>query len=376
MLKRWSTYIDRARNIGDVDTLLRSKWINAIKHLQKELGYGFLKNAPNDHPLILALHNSTSGGKWAIETLIEIAETLSYFKSASDTYSKLHGKLTSARLCRAEGMPFIEVVTIFRNKNYQIELLHEDPQNKNADMSITDRETQDKFYLEVSRINNSSTVEESQTSYDALFRKFPMLDVPYSFHQVTNFNEAEIGDVIQTIFRVRTEAINANGIVFFEDGKIKLAISPAEQRKELEQWCFDNNMRLGLHGVPLDFNETKRIANNKIKRKSIQIKANSSGLIFIPVSALYFFVNKIDDAICEIQDGMKKYLNVVGVVLWGSCVLDPGENHREIGKEYIYLKRIKYGCLLRHVLFIQNPAYRGLLKNDTIENIRRCVLTI
>jgi hypothetical protein len=156
--------------------------------------------------------------------------------------------------------------------------------------------------------------------------------------------------------------------VHYSHDKIRLAVAHPEKYDQLKQWIDDNDYRQGLLGALLNFNETKRISNNKIKAKARQIPANGTGLIYIPVNTLYFWGIDLEQAIAAIESQLQDNANVLGLVLYGYLQTPVETSDVSLNDHYFSVKNMDRG-LSRFLVFVRNPHYTGSLKPETINVI-------
>src|SRR6185503_1944952 len=353
----------------DITEQLRKEWIGALLFLEHELGGDFFKNCGLTHPLFFAVNNTSHGGLWAMETLIDLSKTLEKLKASTTTYPKLLKKLRSSNRCQAEGMPFIQIAAMYLQAGLEIHFVEEAKLQKTADIEVRNPATGEKFYIEVSKLNNSEITEESGRSYAEFRKQFPVLyDTWHSCYQMRNFKGEEIKEVVQTILIKREDMLSEDKVLYYKDNNIKLIIAPFSKKGEFDQLCNSKNMRNGVHGIPLAFDETQRISNNKLPQKCQQIPTGYSGIIYVPVNQIYLWVVNPNKAIMDYQKQLKRYPNILGVVMYGDT-LNPENSYSTEGGEYIFTNKMLNHGILRKMLFVKNPIYDDFLSADAIAKI-------
>lgn len=351
----WNYYTDRAANFPfeDMPAELRGRWIAAIHVWRDELGRDFLKSHGATHPIVIMLQNGATGAVWAIEKIINSASDLLLLKADMTSYRKLKEKLYSPAKCKNEGMPFLDVAAMFMAKGYGVTFLDEVPGRKNPDIGLTDPLSGEKLFIEVSRLEVSDDTLSSERSYRDFCALFPFVDIPYSCYQARNFAREDIADVLDRVQAHRVQTLSANDISYHEDSEIRLAMAPIHMRAEFEDWCMANNMRSGLHGKSLDFDETRRIKNNKLDKECKQILPGTSGLVIIPCHAIYFYMIDVEQAVHSFQQVLDKYPSVLGIAVYAD-ILDATEEVIFVGEGYHMSVKLVGGVLARKILFVEN----------------------
>lgn len=366
----WSNYLEFAKRFvsDDISDQLRKNWVDALLFLERELGDNYIENCQLDHPIFVAINNTTHGGTWAIDTLITIYKTLQELKNKTITYSKLRGKLLSPTKYKTEMIPFIEISELYMKAGFEINFLEENSSQKTPDIEVVHTANNEKFFIEVSKLNDNETVKDSILSYSELCNQLSLLDIPYSCNQLRNFHGSEVNEVVKNILLQREKAIHLNEIIHYKDDYITLTIAPQSKFAEFNLWLDDNDRRKGHHGISLNFNETRRIADYKIPLKSKQIPIGSTGIIYLPVNSIYFWVLDVQNAVIKFQDALRKHPNILGVVIY-SNVLDPNESFSCVQDDFVLTNKMINTGVLRKTLFVLNPTYDYSLTSEVIKKI-------
>jgi len=373
LLKRrfsWNGYLEFAQQYtaAEITDDLRQRWIASIQFLRQELGEGFFDSCGKEHPFRLVLENARTGSTSGIQRLLGYAHVMQTLKQNLGSYQKLLDKIRPRAACVAEGRPFIDVAEMYLQKGYDVLLSEEDGQNKCPDLEIRHPQTGERFFIEISKINPSKPVTESTSSYDLLFKRVWLFRYVYSCRLKKSFDEVTADAVAQQILKICQQAEEEDNLLFHDDEYISLAAVSIKQIQKFDQWLIDCDQRKGLHGVPLNLDETHRIANNKIKKECEQIPNEHSGVIYIPVSPLSFLQMDPYETSIAFQKQLQCFSNIIGIVLFGEIESVNGE-FCVSNSDFIRSRKVMYKTLIREMLFVSNPAYIPSLSDATLDAI-------
>jgi len=366
---QWEKHIEYATRCNYGTDEYRNEWVEALEFCRKELGKSFLKSCGKNHPL---LNLVKSKGHWETDELIGVVKLLSQLKNTESGYKKLTAKLASETSCRAEGKPFIEVLQMLSNAGFKCSLLEEIKTAKTPDIEISNPVTNERVFIEVSKLGEGESREMIQENYDRfLVALEPQAAyMPYSFAQLRYLDESEMKKSLSVVTDCREKAMKEETIIFYQDEMIRFTVCHNSKYAELMEWIEKNDYRKGPLGAPLNFDDTHRLCNNKLDKKAKQIPSNSSGMVYIPVNSIYFMVFDIEKTIGLFTAKMKKYPNLFGVVMYAT-VIDGAEEMAEIAEGHFYgIKKI-YKAVSRYLFFVRNPHFSLPLSEDIIRKIYR-----
>jgi hypothetical protein len=305
---------------------------------------------------------------WRTDDLIRLVETMQELKASDSNYSALLRKLKGKESCEQEGIPFLEIIGMYRKVGCRVTIPTETKKQVSPDICIFSPVTQDNFYIEVSRLGENEERALLDQNYRQLLGVFDFdkYQLPYSCTQFRYITNNEMPGVLANIRDLKERAVRDENVIFFEDDKIRLAVAHPSKFDQLEKWIDVHDYRKGLHGPPLDFDETYRICNNKIRKKAKQIPPEKSGLIYIPLNSLFFWVWDPVQSIMAIERQLAHYPNVYGVVMYAHLIhnVEP-VTIKESGHFYSIKKMNE--TVIRYLLFVQNKKYKGSLSKETLD---------
>jgi len=366
---QWEKHIEYATRCNYGTDEYRNEWVEALEFCRKELGKSFLKSCGKNHPLFNLVK---SKGHWETDELIGLVKLLSQLKNTESGYKKLTAKLASETACRAEGKPFIEVLQMLSNAGFKCSLLEEIKTVKTPDIEIINPETNERIFIEISKLGEGDNREMIQDNYKQfLIALEPPGDyTPYSFAQLRYLDELEMEQSLSIVADNRAKAMKEETIVYYQDEKIRFAVAHISKYSELMEWIEKNDYRKGPLGAPLNFDDTHRLCNNKLDKKAKQIPTNSPGIVYIPVNSIYFMVFDIEKTIGLFTSKMKKYPNLFGVVMYAT-IIDGAETVSEIAEGHFYGIKKSNNAVSRYLFFVRNPHFSFLLSEDTVCKIYR-----
>ncbi|HXB45391.1 MAG TPA: hypothetical protein VNV85_15100 [Puia sp.] len=366
----WEVLFERIKLAIDVEETKKEKWKEAVDFLKIELGNGFFKNCGIDHPVANKL-NSAPG---RLDDLLGFFDTLQKLKAMNSNYPYLIAKLKRREECKSEGIFFTEIAKQLLQNDFQVHFIQEKQDQKTPDMLITDNATEDTFYIEVSQINESEERTRTNTEHRIISNVFWNygFDLLHSCHQLKHIDDEEMTYIINKIKAMKDEAYADKSFILFSDDCIDIAIAHPNKIEDFLHWKRMNRRENGVTGLSVDFNDTKRIiSNSKIYNKVKQLPKDSTGLLHMPISYLYFLTMDRGQTIISIAEEILGYPQLLGVVLY-SDIGQPMPEEEIIFQEHAISVKIING-LTRHTVFIYNHAYKGTLAEETIQRIKNSI---
>jgi hypothetical protein len=241
---------------------------------------------------------------------------------------------------------------------------------KNPDIVITGPESGEHFYIEVSKVNESKVRDNQQDNYEELYAalSYGEYQLPYSCNQLAYISPDEMPEVLALIHDVLKRATFEKQFIVHVDEKIRIAVAHPDRYSELGHWITINDFRKGLLGLPLNFNDTSRIANYKIEREAEQIPVGYSGLIYLPINALYYVHFDMEESINYFNKKLMVFPNVLGVVTYGYLVDDAEPANFPVDGHFFNIRRI-HERVSRYLCFVRNEHYTGTLTEVTLNAI-------
>jgi hypothetical protein len=242
---------------------------------------------------------------------------------------------------------------------------------KSPDIEIVNPDNNDRFFIEVSTVNSSDERNLISENYHFLHREFHFVPPIYlcTGRQKKEISREERAEIQKIISDVKKQVDQSNEIVPYSDERFEFWLAPFEMVEELDRICEQNGTRRNdVSGLPLNFDETDRLINNKIRIEAKQIPAESNGLIYFPVSPLFFMTADISDSIIRLQDYIVRFSNLVGIVLYSKVLDSQEEAFVEIEKHF-FSRKMFSGVLCRELFFVYNYNCMMQLADETIQKI-------
>jgi len=365
--KNWGKQIEFIQKFDGLGEPEKSEYIAALSFFEKELGKGFLKSSPNDHPFQQKINNRAP---WQIRELIDHANTLSVLKSKLTNYPKLIKKLSSVKDAKAEGFPFLEIAGNHMKENLEIEFIEEEKKARTPDMLVINPKNNDKYYIELSELNLGERREIISHNHHFIFNLFNRI-APFFFYtgiQKKVIEKDEYPDIEKIIKSAKERAHETGKTVSYLDERIEFWIFPEAQLVDVEKFCESKRMRENdVRGLPLNLDEISRL-QWKIDDKAKQIPFDKNGIIYFVANALFFLSHDIDLIFSRIENYLARFPNIIGIVIYSKTLEHIEETNFMIDKHYAGVS-VKEGALCRRVIYIHNYECNLLIDQSTFEKI-------
>jgi len=297
------------------DDARKYEWREALAFFRSELGQGFWETCTPNHPLYKIFDNSSGN----VQYIIGLANTLKVLKATSITYDKLLGKILSERKCQNEGRYFVEIARDLLRQGFHFELIPESV-SKTPDIQLFHIATGTKLFVEVSHITERDLRNQAYDQFEEVLKAFmdDGIDLPYGCKIKKHMQQEELVAIKQIIAEMRNRVLREKTILFCENVFIKMAVAHPSKAIEFDLWKKENQI-LGLSGPNLDFDDTKRILfGGKIQNKIKQLPSDAPGILYFPISLMYFLAMRLPESIIGFQDVLKKYPNIIGLTLFSN----------------------------------------------------------
>jgi hypothetical protein len=253
---------------------------------------------------------------------------------------------------------------------FKCSLLEEIKTVKTPDIEISNPETKESIFVEISQLGDGESREMIQGNYNRFLRVLEpqAAYMPYSFAQLRYLNESEMTKSLSVVMDCREKAMEEEAIVYYQDELIRFAVCHNNKYAELMEWIEKNDYRKGPMGAPLNFDDTHRLCNNKLDKKAKQVPPNSPGIVYIPVNSIYFMVFDIENAVRLFTAKMIKYPNLFGVVMYAT-VIDGAEEISEKSDVHFFGIKRPNGVVSKYLFFVRNLHFSLPISDDTITRI-------
>ena len=368
---KWDKQIEFLTESETIPSQMKKDLVEAYSFLRKELGEDFLKNAwGKNHPVHFYLSNKVID---SLEWTLKLEYTLRFFKATDPKYPSLIDKLKSVTLSSHEGIPFVDISYTFIKQGLEVRVEPNTDSTKKPDMEVFDRENNVRFFIEVSTLNESDERRKISDNYHILFNKlhFSAPCLPFSCFQKKYLDETELKITFEEIQQLNENSNSQESFLTLINDRIELAVAHEKNEAALTQWCNENGQRsLDLEGLPLNFDESSRISRNKIQREAKQIPAGFPGIIYIPISPLYFWVADLNMAIALFEGPLAVTKNILGIVLYSYIGTTAGEiSHHE--SNHFFGRKMVGERTCRDLFFVFNRNCEYEINPQTMDKIYR-----
>ncbi|HEU4573446.1 MAG TPA: hypothetical protein VFS36_00475 [Chitinophagaceae bacterium] len=352
----------------------KQSWKAAVDFLYGEFGKGFFDTCGHNHPISLKLTTNL----FQIDDLVEFTEALATLKKMDpDNYSVLLDKLRPRKKCQAEGIPFSDILRTFSKQGFNVKFLKEIKRHKTPDIELIDTISGESIFVEVSQLKQSSAQQSIQEQHRVLSNTFLFYgyDLPKACKQLQPLEGVNMDRTINQIKLIKDQAASSQELVAYEDEFIRMAVAHPNKLHKLDEWCAKRNIkRNSMEGLPVDYNDTRRLVDNsKIEAEIKQLPADRPGFVYIPVSFLYFLSMSVPDTVISIMDQLVNFPHCIGVSLYApSCGTLLPEGLIEVGNTRRSIKTVN--GITRHLLFIGNSYFNQELSSQTLAKFHNCLI--
>jgi hypothetical protein len=364
----WDKYMAYVEGMEELSPDFKAKVRDTYSFLREEFGETFLTTAKHGHFLAGKVFNRAP---WQLEDLISIVDTLKNLKGLNSNYQKLIEKLRSTAGSKAEGVPLIELAKMILAQGLHLKIEPEVPYIKKPDLEIINPENGDKLFAELSVLNESDDRNRKTESHHMVFQMIEMLPpyLPYSCKLKKVIDGKEIEIILENIKLSKEKTIAHEKLEVYEDEYIIAGFSTETKIDDLKTWTASQGLRMGqVAGLELDFDDSKRIVNNKIGEKAKQLPSEFNGLIFIRVSALFFLSEGVRNTAVKVQSEINKYPHVIGVVVYSFLGEKKEGAMYSFDGGFLTLTQVDQ-LTCRYVLFILNKKTDLKIHDETLHKL-------
>jgi hypothetical protein len=363
---KWEKQKDYALIADGLDESIRKKYYEALVILEKILGRSFLKSSHRNNPMRQMIIEKT---EFRIFELIEFAETLKVLETSDINFSELQKKLLMRDKSRQEGIPFVEIAQNYIDEKFKVSFPVENNLDKSPDIRVINPDNNETIYIEVSSLNENEERILIRENHYFFHKNFHYLPPQNSFigKQKKIIKESEYSEISEIIAKAK-ERVNQYGqIVYYSDKRFYFLIAPEKYKNELIEISKKDFLDIdNIEGLSIDFNLTNQIIS-KIKKEANQIPANFNGLLYFPVSPLYFMTTDINQIIERLENYITNFKSIIGIVIFSKIVDNNKETQINIEK-HIYRRKIikNLSC---ESLYINNKNAEISISNETLNKI-------
>ncbi|WP_138433811.1 hypothetical protein [Winogradskyella algicola] len=370
--QNWNKHIEFSIRTDEYDEDFKIELYNAFNFLKHELGKSFLRHETKKiHPFKNYLANRI---KESFLWIIWFSKTLKHFKDKDCNYGELKNKVLGVNSFETEGLPFIEIASKFIPNNF--DFLFE-PYNKNGkknpDIRVIDIENHQKFYIEITKLNNSQLRLSHSKNYHSIFRELSKAPIKTYFSgKILNpFNEKRLNEIIEDLKSIKEKVSRNELIEYYSNKEVDIAISHISKEDTLREWSTERNYPLfDIQPIAIDFNEIDRIINNKLVDKAKQIPSKNYGIICIAIDSLFFYVDNSKTSIQKIEKKLNQseFYNVLGIYIY-SRIGRRTETVINSYKKHIYGRKKTCNNYCEDFQFIINKNCLNKMSQNTLNKI-------
>lgn len=351
----WDKLIQHCEVLEELTEVEKEKAKRAFLFLKRELGKDFLSVAFDTwHPLASHITNLAP---WTRKWLTRFAEELKELKNHQNYISLLTRVKDKNKF--AESISILEPAYKFAKTEFKIDF---DPsvavksRRKIPDLKITNSETEEELFVEVSIQEESAIQREASTTLDEIHRPL-LLSIPF-MHYCGRVHKAlserhlkEVtGKVEQLVKKVKTENTFHELV---EEDVIEMGLAPESDKEMLEKWATERGLKIGqFSGPPYNVDELLR-TKGKIKEEQKQLPPNYPNVVIIENNILFFHMNDIRKAIGELEEVLYRYPHLLSVVVSGRH-MGTSESITTMKGQHAFTKKTRDSLIVEQYIILLN----------------------
>ncbi|HWA34285.1 MAG TPA: hypothetical protein VG737_09160, partial [Cyclobacteriaceae bacterium] len=178
--------------------------------------------------------------------------------------------------------------------------------------------------------------------------------LPFACRVTKPFDESDASQIREFVTNCKSKVIKAASFEIFEEKHFVLGLVCEEKIDEVRTWAERSNLTIyNIDGLELDYDDSRRIAGNKIVEKASQLPRSNDGLIIVRVKPLSFWGGELRNTIDMVRERLKNRPHVLGAIVYSTLGhrQEPGLRRFEGG--FLRITQLSDG-IIQYTLFILN----------------------
>lgn len=345
----WENYIDYAPFFAGIGPKVAKDWVEALEYLRSQLGDGFLREMKNSHPFANLITTLTP---WHITRTIHYADILRDLQQNDPGYSAFLKKLRSPVGAKNEMMDFLYAARILNTTGLITRFPKAIPDRKNPDLQIIDPNTGQSVSAEISRMDDSGERTLQNQSYKSLasILRRHLRNPLHSARQLSVPIPAYYDTLPTVLYRLQDQVEAWGGHAQYKDDYLEIDLFPLDNFAVFNSWLDENDRRKGFNGMPLNFDDTKRVSDRKIKTEAGHFIPVKTGLIIFPCSPFHFMHQKSTEIIQAFKHRLSRYPNIIGIYTYAEIM----ESDASLIADKGYLRKQVDNGITQYSLYVEN----------------------
>lgn len=326
----WDRYIEEIDLIETFTAEERQRAQAAVYTLKALLGDDdWLRDAVRKrHPIFSDLANNAVWSRRMLIRMVEAIETLrncSNFVTVTERLQKADKYVEAASVLELAYKFHLAGFEITFDPSIKITRKDGSSADKVPDFKVTDTETGEDIFVEVSALGYNDTQIKNSRTYDILLRVVMGLRSTHRVMAHVQFFHALDDDLLQVAIEVIKKVMeSAQTSGTFQSaiipGLIEVGAAPQDQIDVAEDWAIGRGIEptQPVQGPEIDLTkELKRLVMDKIGKEAKQLPKDRPGIIIITMDrTLLFFAWPLENILKGLVDRMKKaYAQLVCVAV-------------------------------------------------------------
>jgi len=378
----WDRFNEQLSEI-DLSEADRQRTRDAIAYFRDLFGDDFLVDAfVNGNSFVSLFLNRVPSAKLEFVFLAESLKILQGVENSAELVAQIRDHRTNAAI------PVLQTAARFLRSDFQVSLeptvqvnTPKGMREKKPDIRLSDPETGEIIFVEVSRLRKGDDQKKSNRASLAIWQLVHsvMHMVPGAFDDITNIKwmpiyvrllrvleEDELQTVLRLIRELAQEVLATGEHRKCEiEGMVEMAISPAHDHSHAKEWAEARNMKNFVENPVLTLDEVHR-AQGKIFDKMQQLPGDKPGIVVITTDeSLLFPFFPLDEIIEGVAEKTSRYPHVFAVALTYASLSGKVEPLVAGIGEHIYARHTSEALCTHHTLVIRNPTCMHAVSQPT-----------
>ena len=381
-------YIEQLPAI-DLSEIDRQRTGAAISYLRNLFGDNFLRDAFVNRSSLLSLF--INAAPRARLELVSLAESLKGLEQV-ENFENLVSEIGDHRVNAA--ISVLQTAARFSLTGFDVSL---DPtvristpggivRDKVPDLKLSNPETGEVVFAEVSRLRKSTKQEKNSHAFRSIWMAVDSIRYmgPGALDDVANpkwmrayvrvlkiLEQDELEMALRRIRELAQEVLATNEYRELILDEIEVGISPAHDHSRAKEFAAARNMKEFVESPLIPLNEVVRV-QGKIFQKMQQLPRDKPGIVVITTDEnLLFLVYSLEEIIQGVVEKMIRFPHVFAVVLTHASIGGPEQPLVANFGEHIYTKHTSEALATHLALIVRNPSCTNSVSASTLDKLHK-----
>lgn len=374
----WEDLIEEINDIEDFNDKEKNDLQKAYQWLSIEFGQDFLIKAfKNRHPITQYVINSAP---WTRRWFMWFEQALRNLKEQK-YYERLLAKLKNPQKFN-EGISLLETAFEIYRMGYSISFeptLNINGKNRKPDLRLTDKQSGEILYCEVSvqyaSENETKAIETYNAVTELLFKY--SFRIKFCGEMKRWLSKPHLAEIVNKLDLLIIESLEQDKLIeYIDDENIVIAIAPKHFNDELKEWAKSRGMRdVNFSGPCFGGNDIIR-AISKIKTEQAQLPSGYKNIIVIKNNYMHSFANDIEKTIKDLEETLYEFPHIAAIVNYSNLIDEYDEESIFEKGAHRFITKYFKGLISGYSMVLINRFCSKEIDKSFIENFYNLVCNI